>query len=87
MSHVLEELDEEVFLQVLPHLRLLFSQFTPVEVDTIARHISKLYGDTEEAIKRRPNFRRDAVVCNAVRPESEGDFNETGARRWRITFL
>lgn len=54
MSHVLEELDEEVFLQVLPHLRLLFSQFTPVEVDTIARHISKLYGDTEEAIKEDP---------------------------------
>lgn len=54
MSHVLEELDEEIFLQVLPHLRLLFSQFTPLEVDTIARQISKLYGATEEAIKEEP---------------------------------
>lgn len=51
MSHVLEELDEEMFLQVLPHLRLLFSQFTPLEVDTIARQIARLYGATEEVIK------------------------------------
>ncbi|PDZ08803.1 hypothetical protein CON70_25820 [Bacillus pseudomycoides] len=51
MSHVLEELDEEMFLQVLPHLRLLFSQFTPLEVDTIARQIARLYGATEEIIK------------------------------------
>ncbi|PEB38619.1 DUF5682 family protein [Bacillus pseudomycoides] len=51
MSHVLEELDEETFLQVLPHLRLLFSQFTPLEVDTIAKQIARLYGATEEVIK------------------------------------
>ena len=51
MSHVLEVLDEETFLQVLPHLRLLFSQFTPLEVDTIARQVARLYGATEEVIK------------------------------------
>ena len=51
MSHVLEELDEETFLQVLPQLRLLFSQFTPLEVDTIAKQIARLYGATEEVIK------------------------------------
>ncbi|MEN1936499.1 DUF5682 family protein [Paenibacillus sp. 102] len=51
MSHVLEVLDEETFLQVLPHLRLLFSQFTPLEVDTIARQVAGLYGATEEVIK------------------------------------
>ncbi len=51
MSHVLEVLDEETFLQMLPHLRLLFSQFTPLEVDTIARQVAGLYGATEEVIK------------------------------------
>lgn len=51
MSHVLEELDEETFLQVLPQLRLLFSQFTALEVDTIAKQIARLYGATEEVIK------------------------------------
>lgn len=54
MSHVLEELDEETFLQVLPHLRLLFSQFTPLEVDTIAKQVARLYGTTEETIKEEP---------------------------------
>ncbi|MDM5186308.1 DUF5682 family protein [Bacillus sp. DX4.1] len=59
MSHVLQELDEETFLQVLPHLRLLFSQFTPLEVDTIARQIARLYDTTEEAIK-------EEVISEAV---------------------
>ncbi|MDM5155471.1 DUF5682 family protein [Bacillus sp. DX1.1] len=59
ISHVLQELDEETFLQVLPHLRLLFSQFTPLEVDTIARQIARLYDTTEEAIK-------EEVISEAV---------------------
>ncbi|MEI4804014.1 DUF5682 family protein [Bacillus sp. FJAT-51639] len=59
MSHVLQELDEETFLQVLPHLRLLFSQFTPLEVDTIARQIARLYDTTEEVVK-------EEVISEAV---------------------
>lgn len=51
LSHVLQELDEETFLQVLPSMRLLFSQFTPLEVDRIAKQITQLYDTTEEAVK------------------------------------
>lgn len=51
LSHVLQELDEETFLQVLPYMRLLFSQFTPLEVDRIARQIARMYDTTEKALK------------------------------------
>ncbi|WP_078410677.1 DUF5682 family protein [Priestia abyssalis] len=51
LSHVLQELDEETFLQILPYMRLLFSQFTPLEVDRMARQIAQMYHTTEKAIK------------------------------------
>ncbi|MDQ0243208.1 hypothetical protein J2S09_000744 [Bacillus fengqiuensis] len=51
LSHVLQELDEETFLQILPYMRLLFSQFTPLEVDKMARQIARIYDTTEEAVK------------------------------------
>ncbi|MCP8969763.1 DUF5682 family protein [Ectobacillus ponti] len=43
LSHVLESLAEEAFLELLPHLRLLFGQFTPLEVDRVAKQVVGLY--------------------------------------------
>lgn len=51
LSHVLQELDEEAFLQMLPYMRILFSQFTPLEVDQMARQIARMYNTTEQAVR------------------------------------
>lgn len=64
LSHVLQELDEETFLQVLPYLRILFGQFTPLEVDRLARQIARLYGLTEETIKEE--VIEEAVLAYAM---------------------
>ena len=64
LSHVLQELDEETFLQVLPYMRLLFSQFTPLEVDRIAKRVARLYSTTEEAV--REEAIPEAVLAYAI---------------------
>ena len=50
IDHVIRNIDEEVFLTMLPELRLSFSFFAPYEVDQIGKEVAALYGLAQEKI-------------------------------------
>lgn len=46
LDEVLGECDEEVFVSMLPHLRLAFADLTPRETDRVARMVAEIAGVT-----------------------------------------
>lgn len=44
LNEILENTDGELFLSLLPNLRLAFTYFLPFETDRIARRVSEIYG-------------------------------------------
>lgn len=51
LDEILRETDGELFLELLPELRLAFTFFLPFETDKIAKRVSELYGVSAGSIQ------------------------------------
>lgn len=50
VDQILREVSEEMFLEILPDLRLAFTYFLPFEIDKIAKKVAQFYQVTEEKL-------------------------------------
>lgn len=66
VDQLLRSLSEELFLELLPELRLAFSYFLPVETDRIARRVAGLYGVKASQLRTTGMDPADYALAEAV---------------------
>ncbi len=80
INHVIRNMHEEDFMEILPDLRLSFSFFTPNEINEIAEAVSEAYN-----IKKEDILRTEAIVPEEIKLGAELDSLAAGAfKRWRL---
>ncbi len=67
ISEKIAQLDDEQFMSILPHLRLAFSFFTPREINTIGKQISKKYQiEEKEVLEQKPITLEEIALAETI---------------------